>query len=251
MKKLSAILALALVFALTVVPVSAAQSIEVSLVPSATTVPAGETFTLDVVYTPSTVQMATANIKLEFDPELVSYVSAAAPSEVVGAQFIPNATNVATGILLLPCSAGASYYGGKMGTLTFKALESVNGTAQFTLTENGAMEDFDLEMVNATFKNLSVTIGEGGSEPDPDPVFTVTAVDDGTKTTVTVANKGDKVGKVYVASYNGEVLTKCEAKDLADGSLEFAVTGSVKVFVWDANNVPLLDNYVVATAPVQ
>lgn len=72
--------------------------------------------------------------------------------------------------------------------------------------------------------------------------FKVTAADNGTDTVVTVENKGDKTGKVYVATFVGGVLDACQVKDLADGELKFeGLTGDVKVFVWDNNMVPLLD----------
>jgi hypothetical protein len=85
---------------------------------------------------------------------------------------------------------------------------------------------------------------EGGSKE-----FTVTADDNGVDTVVTVANKGDKTGLVYAASYDAnDVLVNCApAQALADGTLTFTgITGNVKVFVWDANNAPLLDAFVAA-----
>lgn len=79
--------------------------------------------------------------------------------------------------------------------------------------------------------------------------FTVTAVDNGTDTVVTVANKGDNAGTVYVATYTDQgVLVKCARQALADDDLTFTgLTGNVKVFVWGADNVPLLASDVVVT----
>jgi len=123
---------------------------------------------------------------------------------------------------------------------TKDTLFSIELDAAEKLTYNSGSGDvaFTADEFAVTFdKQLTIN---GVQEPVKE--FKVTATDDGSKTVVTVANKGNKTGKVYVATFVGGVLDLCQVKDLADGDLTFeGLTGDVKVYVWDNNMVPLLD----------
>jgi hypothetical protein len=247
MKKLSAILVMVLVFAMTVVPVSAAGEGYV-LTPSATTVAAGEQFTIDVTYTPASMEVWTADVLVGYDTALVKYVSAT--PAVTGQTFTPKADATAGTLTLVIATDMSVYYtGGKLATITFEALADVNGNAAFTvgLPASGAITD-SAWTGYSDITGTGTTVAIGNVIPEPPVVekkFEVSAVENTDKTVVTVKDSSEvAAGTVYVANYVDDVLVSCESKPLADGDLEFAITGNVKVFVWDANNVPLVNEVI-------
>lgn len=245
MKKLSAILVMVLVLMMTVVTVSA-DSVGYKLTPSKATVAAGEEFTIDVLYTPSTTNLAAADVLIGYDPALVQYVDAT--PAVSGQTYTKKNNYPSAGFLTLSHATDFSVYytGGKLSTVTFRAL--VDGSATFTVditSGGGIMDDQWGQFDSVTSKEgTTVTIGSV-TPPVVEKKFEVSAVENTDKTVVTVKDSSEvAAGTVYVANYVDDVLVSCESKPLADGDLEFAITGNVKVFVWDANNVPLVNEVI-------
>lgn len=254
MKKLSAILVMVLVLTMTVITVSAADDIGYKLSPSKATVEAGETFTIEVSYTPTTLGLFSADVLIGYDTTLVEFVTATSALTVAGQPYTVKNAYPSAGYLTLSHGTdwGCAYENGKLSTVTFKALADVSGTANFSidLPAEGGILGNDFETHGLISKEgTSITIG---SEPNPDPVFTVDKAVDGNAVKVTVANSNlVAAGKIYVATFDGDVLVDCQVQDITDDTLTFSglegELSTAKIFVWDNNNVPI--EY--ATTPAQ
>lgn len=254
MKKIINIaLVLALVLNLFTICASATDTFEFSLTADKESVKAGETVTLTVEVT-NVDKFVGAKLQVQYNKD---HFNKPAKADVIAN---PNSENtqinvvLAGKVTLVYANATMTMQEGVLATIPLVAKADVAAVSEIKLVvdpdeagiayspsgvlvdDNGAIDKATTTAANSE-DVVSVTVGEVAP-----PAFTVTANDNGTDTVVTVANKGDKTGKVYVATFVGGVLDVCQVKDLADGTLTFeGLTGDVKVYVWDANMVPLLD----------
>ena len=235
MKKISAILAMVFILVMAVMPVSAAELTGVALTASAETVEIGTEIIITVSCTPDTTGVLSADLLIGYDSTLVEFVESDTDANDVEGE----------GIYFGAYTKSSAPFYGELGTVTFKAI--ANGKANFTVAlqdEYSAVKDTDKVSHTSDLVMTGVSV-QIGSEPDSKPeVFTVDKVVDGNAVKVTVANSNlVAAGKIYVATFNGDVLVDCQVQDIKDDTLTFSglagELSTAKMFVWDNNNVPI------------
>lgn len=238
MKKLSAILTIICIVALTVIPVSASEPVDLVFTAQADKVNPGENIVIDFTYTPSSQCVNGLNVTVSFDSTLIDSDKVKASGLTVGKY---DGYMVITGE-----NTDEEGWAGEISTLTLPTLETANGKATIYISSVKEIIDYDMENLEYTTTNATVTVqvGDGGSTPDPEPVFTVDKTVDGGVVKVEVKNADlAGAGKIYVATFNGGVLVDCIEKTIANGTLDFAgLEGDVstaQMFVWNDQLVPI------------
>lgn len=241
MKRISAILVMALVVAMTVVPVCAID-VTVAMSTPSTTIDAGTDFSVAIDYTPASEPLASFEAAIYYDAEKIDYKGTY--TLAAGATGTVNKT---TDGRIKIAIASADAWTGNFLTLDFASKAEVSGTAEFTL-EVDLIDDVDMNGEHEALDVTPLVMTIGGSEPDPEPeVFAISATESGNDVVVTVDNADLAVGeeiKVYVATYtDGDVLVTCQEQALVDGTMTFTglANANAKVFVWDNQNVPVAD----------
>ena len=237
MKKVCLILTMVLVFAMTVVPVSAASAVDLVLTGPTEAVVPGESFVVQLTHEPADAVVNGIVFYVTVDADLIESVKASNQFQVSA---ITNGE-----VKIMGDNGDETGFGGSMTNITFTSKAGVNGVAAISISRVIELIDYDSEDVDFTLTKatVDVQIGESGSS-DPDPEFTVDKAVEGNAVKVTVANS-DLVseGQIYVAIFNGDVLVDCQVQDIKDGTLTFSgLDGDLdtaKMFVWDDTLTPI------------